>query len=51
MLRKRNRDEILERTYHKYAYDSDDDELPDWFMTDENAHRLISLPITKDEVE
>lgn len=51
MLRKRNRDEILENTYHKFAYASDDDELPDWFVEDEKQHRFICLPITKEEVE
>ena len=30
MLRKRNRDEILDSTYSKYAIDSDDEKLPDW---------------------
>ena len=31
MLRKRNREEILDRTYHKFAGDSDDDDLPEWY--------------------
>ena len=30
MLRKRNRSEIMNETYNKFAYGSDDDELPDW---------------------
>ncbi len=31
MLRKRNREQIIESTYNRYAYDSADDELPDWY--------------------
>jgi AdoMet-dependent rRNA methyltransferase SPB1 len=31
MLRKRNKDSIMDNTYSKYAYDSDDENLPDWY--------------------
>lgn len=51
MLRKRNRDTILNASYNKFAYNSDDEDLPDWFVEDEKKHRLITLPITKEEVE
>lgn len=51
MLRKRNQDQILNSTYHKFAYNSDDEDLPDWFIEDEKKHKMITLPITKEEVE
>lgn len=51
MLRKRNKEGIINETYHKFAYNSDDEDLPDWFVDDEKKHRLKTLPITKEEVE
>lgn len=51
MLRKRNRDEILDSTYSKYAIDSDDEKLPDWFLEDERKHNFKILPVTKEEIE
>jgi AdoMet-dependent rRNA methyltransferase SPB1 len=32
MLRKRNRDAIMDSTYSKYAIDSEDENLPEWFF-------------------
>jgi len=51
MLRKRNRESIIDSTYNKYAYNSEDEELPDWFKDDERKHCFSILPITKEEVE
>lgn len=51
MLRKRNREDIIDASYNKYAYDEDDHELPDWFKEDELKHRFSIMPITKVEVD
>lgn len=51
MLRKRNREQIEDSTYNKYAWESEDDEMPDWFKEDERKHRFSITPITKEEVE
>lgn len=51
MLRKRNEETILNSTYNKFAYNSDDENLPEWFIEDEKRHKFICLPITKEEVE
>lgn len=58
MLRKRNREDIIDASYNKYAYDEDDHELPDWlklfyfrFKEDELKHRFSIMPITKAEVD
>ena len=34
MLRKKNRDEIIDNSYSRYAI-NDDEGLPDWFLKDE----------------
>lgn len=51
MLRKRNKEMIEESTYNKYAWESEDDDLPEWFKEDERKHRYSIIPITKEEVE
>ena len=38
MLRKKNRTEILESTYNRFATNEDKTALPDWFVEDEARH-------------
>ena len=38
MLRKKNRTEIIEGTYNRYAVHEDPSSLPDWFIEDEMRH-------------
>jgi AdoMet-dependent rRNA methyltransferase SPB1 len=38
MLRKKNRNEIIEGTYNRYAVHEDPSTLPDWFIEDEMRH-------------
>lgn len=54
MLRKNNRENIIDASYNKYAYDEDDHDLPDWynlykirFKEDELKHRFSIMPISK----
>jgi AdoMet-dependent rRNA methyltransferase SPB1 len=52
MLRKKNRNEIIEGTYNRYAVHEDKSTLPDWFIEDEARHfrpNNVHL-ITKDQV-
>lgn len=49
MLRKRTRNQLIESSYNKYAW-NDRDDLPEWFAEDEKAHNSPQLPITKAEV-
>lgn len=51
MLRKRNKEQIEDSSYNKYAWESEDDDMPDWFKEDERKHRFSIIPITKEEVE
>lgn len=50
MLRKRNREEIIDSSYSRYAQE-DHDELPTWFVDDEKKHSFKHLPITKEETK
>ncbi|XP_010531430.1 PREDICTED: putative rRNA methyltransferase isoform X1 [Tarenaya hassleriana] len=48
MLRKKQREQMLDDAYNKYMFD--DEGLPKWFVDDEKRHRQQIKPITKEEV-
>jgi len=48
MLRKKDREQIIEDSYNRYSRPVDED-APDWFVEDENKHNHKILPITKAE--
>lgn len=49
-LTKKRKREFEDDGYNRYAFD-DRDELPPWFVQDENRHNKPQKPITKEEVE
>lgn len=49
MIRKKDREEILDMSFNKYN-NFEYDGLPNWFTEDEKRHNYVNLPITKDEV-
>lgn len=48
MLRNRNREDIIDSSYSRYAFE-DHDELPTWFSDDEKKHNFKMMPITKEQ--
>ncbi|KAH9588886.1 Ribosomal RNA methyltransferase Spb1 [Trypanosoma melophagium] len=50
MLDKKSRRDILEASINRYTY-NDDDDLPDWFIKDEQRNCKIVLPVTAEEIE
>ncbi|KAG0470836.1 hypothetical protein HPP92_017536 [Vanilla planifolia] len=48
MLRKKQREQILDDAYNKYMFD--DDDLPNWFVEEEKRHCQPMKPVTKEEV-
>ncbi|KAK7404431.1 hypothetical protein VNO78_05322 [Psophocarpus tetragonolobus] len=48
MLRKKQREQILDDAYNRYMFD--DRGLPNWFVDEERRHRQPIKPITKEEV-
>ncbi|KAE8668143.1 isoflavone reductase-like protein [Hibiscus syriacus] len=48
MLRKKQRNQILDDAYNKYMFD--DDGLPTWFIDEEKRHRRPIKPVTKEEI-
>lgn len=49
MLRKKQRNELLDSAYNRYAFN--DEELPDWFLEEERQHMKPQLPVTKEVVQ
>ena len=50
MLSKKHRREILDASVNKYM-NNDDDDLPDWFIKDEQRNCKVQLPVTAAEIE
>lgn len=50
MLRARNREEIIDSSYSRYAFENDEN-LPKWFLEDEKKHNYKIMPISKEEYE
>ncbi|ERM94685.1 adoMet-dependent rRNA methyltransferase spb1 [Amborella trichopoda] len=50
MLRKKQREQILDDAYNRYTFD-DQEGLPVWFLEDEKRHNKPLKPITREEVE
>lgn len=48
MLRKKQREQMLDDAYNRYMFD--DDGLPDWFLEEERRHRQAIKPVTKEEI-
>lgn len=48
MLRKKDREELIEDSYNRYSRPVDED-APDWFIEEENKHNYKILPISKEE--
>ncbi|KAJ8763440.1 hypothetical protein K2173_002323 [Erythroxylum novogranatense] len=48
MLRKKQREQMLDDAYNRYMFD--DEGLPGWFLEEERRHRQLIKPVTKEEI-
>ena len=52
MLRKRQRTDILDSSYNRYAVDvAEQRQLPSWFRAEERQHMVAQLPVSRSEVD
>lgn len=50
MLRKKFREETINNSYNRYAFDDDERNLPEWFVEDEAKNYVPNYNLTKEEV-
>ena len=51
MLRKKFREETINNSYNRYAFDEESDEIPAWFAEDEQKNNIPNINLTKEEVD
>lgn len=51
MLRKKEREEIIDGAYSRYAFKEDPDTLPSWFAEEEVKYNKPIPPVTKEEIQ
>lgn len=51
MLRKKNRLELIDKAYNRYAFNDDPKNLPSWFVEEESKFNKPILPVTKEEIQ
>jgi len=49
MLRKKERESIIDGSYNRYSNMDPIEALPDWFLEDESRHYRPNIPITKED--
>ncbi|KAL0228258.1 hypothetical protein RCL1_004401 [Eukaryota sp. TZLM3-RCL] len=49
LIRKSDRTDFIDDQYNRYSYGQED--LPEWFVADENKHVFKHKPVTKEEIQ
>lgn len=48
--KKASRD-LIDHSFNKRAFNDDEDELPDWFISEEHKHRNVQVPVDRQTME
>ncbi|XP_053307152.1 pre-rRNA 2'-O-ribose RNA methyltransferase FTSJ3 [Spea bombifrons] len=48
---KKSTRDLIDKSFNRYAFNEDEDELPDWFVTEEKKHRIIQVPVDRQTME
>eukprot|EP00163_Fabomonas_tropica_P026491 TRINITY_DN487_c0_g1_i1.p1 TRINITY_DN487_c0_g1~~TRINITY_DN487_c0_g1_i1.p1 ORF type:complete len:873 (-),score=307.39 TRINITY_DN487_c0_g1_i1:131-2749(-) len=51
MTEAKQREELIDKSYNRFAFNDNEEILPAWFKEDEEKHNVPEAPVTKDEVE
>ncbi|EGC31172.1 hypothetical protein DICPUDRAFT_57851 [Dictyostelium purpureum] len=51
LLRKKSRNDLVDDSFHRFAFNDNRDGMPQWFIDDENRHHKPQTPLTKDMVD
>lgn len=44
---KKSTRDLIDKSFNRFAFNEEEDELPDWFVTEEKKHRVIQMPVSK----
>lgn len=50
LMKKRDRLSVVDDSYHRYAFE-DPENVPKWFVEDDERHRVRMIPATKQDIE
>jgi len=50
MLWKKQREELIDKSYNRYSFFDDENNLPDWFVEDESVAHKPKIPVTKEQI-
>ncbi|KAM8924345.1 pre-rRNA 2'-O-ribose RNA methyltransferase FTSJ3 isoform 2-T2 [Pelodytes ibericus] len=48
---KKSTRDLIDKSFNRYTYNDDEDELPDWFLSEEKKHRIIQVPVDRQTME
>lgn len=48
---KKAKRDLIDNSFNRYAFNEEEEELPEWFVQEEKQHRIRQLPLDKKEVE
>ncbi|GAB1296972.1 pre-rRNA 2'-O-ribose RNA methyltransferase FTSJ3 [Apodemus speciosus] len=48
---KKAKRDLIDSSFNRYAFNEEEEELPEWFVQEEKQHRIRQVPIDKKEVE
>ncbi|XP_028636204.1 pre-rRNA 2'-O-ribose RNA methyltransferase FTSJ3 [Grammomys surdaster] len=48
---KKAKRDLIDNSFNRYAFNEEEEELPEWFVQEEKQHRIRQLPVDKEEVE
>ncbi|KAM4034189.1 pre-rRNA 2'-O-ribose RNA methyltransferase FTSJ3 [Anomaloglossus baeobatrachus] len=43
--------DLIDKSFNRRAFNEADDELPDWFLSDEKKHRSVQIPVDRETME
>ncbi|KAG8434832.1 hypothetical protein GDO86_012980 [Hymenochirus boettgeri] len=43
--------DLIDASFNRYAFNDDEDQLPDWFVVEERKHKLVQLPVDRQMME
>ena len=48
MLWKKEREDLIDKSYNRYSFFDDENNLPEWFVEDEHRSYRPRIPVTKE---